>query len=1199
MKRIYIIILAALITLTANLHSQQKDEYGNIRIKGLSQEDMIRIFGDIFNPNALRKITGEQKEKSLIISGNKITTILYNTGSICRPNTLANIADLVWQGLGYGFEFGPLAAGQVVIPNPNTPGGYDTLIIVDDSFVLTTQGGYSPDGTQKWGWLPKPGYADPNQTEIARLNAPDKNGDGKPDSWPERWYSPGAGKYIWPAFLGDQATAPDEEVYYVMDDYTNKTKYVSYGAPTAEYYPFSSDTTKRGLGLDAEVRVIQFNNPLAEDLLFLVYRITNVSEKNIPRAYFGMHGDPHVGGSLDYNDDRAYFIPPLGPLADPYPQRSRNMVYAFDDDGVGLGGRTVGYFGWKFLESPSKDNDGIDNDDDGITDESPFNGRGNYIDGVSIPLNFGISDVAKYTAIYGAPKPRYQGDEDGDWNPARDDVGIDGIGFDSPNYPGADYGEGDGFPSQGWYFDANDNDRYDEGELISDERLPGYKWAGSEPNFGLRDISESDQLGLTSFHAAAYTNSLPNVPKNTSLMWEWLSSETIDPNQELLQVAGDNVFNFGTGPLSLERGESQRFSMVILFGDNLNDLVLNAQTSTLILEADYRFAQPPLKPVVKAVPGDGKVTLYWDTRAEGSVDPLTGKKDFQGYKIYRSRDYTFADVYKITDANGVPFLGQALTGKDGKLAQFDLIDSLSGFHPVEYQGRGIKYYIGNNTGLVHEYVDETVKNGIKYYYAVVSYDGGSLEPGKELPPSESQMVIQKDPITSKLVFDVNTLEVTPGPLPSGIKNAETTNGGKLSISPPGNSTGDVVVKILEDLVVESKSYKLDFTTNTDYRLLDLTGITEKIISKDTVFVSLSQQNIQPGSFELYDQSNNRVDSAKYVVSLASGRIRGVAQGSLPSNQTYTAKYRFYPIASSNLIKNEDGNPSFNGMRLYVRNDSLYIDYKNSKFSNSGINLKDTIIYPPTAGTPKVLYRADWELQWLNGPGDTTAAGQWVNPGDTAITNLGNVRVVCPFKVVNTTTGEPGKFLVFVLTGTPNFSRWKYSQPVILRPQNATGSTTSYELRFSLPTDTSITPVYPKAGDRYTVKTIKPFQTGDTYTFSSTEVKFVSSDASSRLTNIYVVPNPYVAFSMSEEPGRTTEYRGERDLQFRNLPPKCTIRIYTLMGELVQTIEKDDLSSIAHWDLLSNEGQRIAYGIYIYHVDAPEVGEYIGRIAVIK
>jgi hypothetical protein len=63
-------------------------------------------------------------------------------------------------------------------------------------------------------------------------------------------------------------------------------------------------------------------------------------------------------------------------------------------------------------------------------------------------------------------------------------------------------------------------------------------------------------------------------------MWEWLSSDTIDANQELLSVAGDNIFNFGTGPLSLTKGETQRFSMAILFGDNLDDLILNAETST-------------------------------------------------------------------------------------------------------------------------------------------------------------------------------------------------------------------------------------------------------------------------------------------------------------------------------------------------------------------------------------------------------------------------------------------------------------------------------------------------------------------------------------------------------------------------------------------------------------------------------------------
>lgn len=1195
MKRIIIINLVIVLSLITNtIYSQQSDIDKTVDMKGLSSEDIIRIFGDIYNNRILLKSNGEQnKEKNVIVSGNKITTILYNTGSICRPNIFSppgNIADLVWQGLGYGYEFGPLVAGQVALPS--TSGGFDTLVTVDDSFIGTTQGGYSTDGTEKWGWLPKSGYADPNQNEIARLNAPDNNGDGKPDSWPDRWYSPEAGKYVWPAFLGDQATAPDEEVYYVLDDYSNKTKYVSFGNQSAEYYPFSSDSTKRGLGLDAEVRMLQFNNALAEDIMFLVYRITNASEKSLPKLYLGMHGDPHIGGYTDYSDDKAFFIPPTGTLADPYAQRARSMVYAWDEDMSGMSSLPAGYFGWKFLESPSQNNDGLDNDDDGIIDDSPFNSRGFYIDGISNPLTFGIADLDKYRAVYGEPKKRWSGDEDGDWDILKNDIGIDGIPKESPNYPGADYGEGDGFPSQGWYLDANDNDKYDAGEIISDERFQGYKWAGSEPNFGLRDITESDQLGLTSFHAATYTSSLPNVPKNTTLMWEWLSSGTIDPNQELLQSAGDNIFNFGTGPLSLEPGETQRFSMAILFGQNLDDLLLNAETSFRVLESDYLFAKPPEKPKVTAVPGDGKVTLYWDTKSEQSFDPFTRFFDFQGYKIYRSTDYTFSDIYSITDANGVPFIGMALRDKNGRLAQFDLIDSLSGFHPVEYLGRGIKYNLGTNTGLVHEYVDETVKNGIRYYYAVVAYDGGSVE--FSIPPTECQAVIQKDPITSELKLDVNTIEVTPGPLPSGIKNAEAGIDGKPT-QLTGNSTGDISIKVLNDLEVTPKLFKLDFTSSSSYRVLDSTGVSDKIESKDTVYVTLSQENIQVGSFQLFDAANNLVDPSKYDINYSAGKIKGNVSGSLPANQIFNAKYRYYPIPTSGLLAGEDGNPSFNGMRLYVTNDSLSIDYNNSGFLNSESNLVDTIFYPPTAGNPKVKFRADWELRWTGF--DTTATGQWASPGDTAITNLGSVRVVCPFRIVNTTTNEPGKFLVFVTTGTPNFSRWKVSQPTIIRPQNATGSTVSYEIRFSL--DTAKAPVYPKAGDVYSVKTLKPFQAGDTYSFNSTEIKFESSTASAGLSNIYVVPNPYVAYSASEQPGRSSTLRGDRDLQFMNLPPKCTIRIYTLLGELVQTIEKDDLTSSAHWDLLSNEGQRIAYGIYIYHVDAPEVGEFIGRIAVIK
>ena len=86
------------------------------------------------------------------------------------------------------------------------------------------------------------------------------------------------------------------------------------------------------------------------------------------------------------------------------------------------------------------------------------------------------------------------------------------------------------------------------------------------------------------------------------------------------------------------------------------DLTLNAVTAQDIYEKNYQFAKPPAKPNVTAVPGDQKVTLYWDDVAESSFDPITETFDFEGYVIYRSTDPSFLDQQTITDANGSKFL---------------------------------------------------------------------------------------------------------------------------------------------------------------------------------------------------------------------------------------------------------------------------------------------------------------------------------------------------------------------------------------------------------------------------------------------------------------------------------------------------------------------------------------------------------------
>lgn len=86
--------------------------------------------------------------------------------------------------------------------------------------------------------------------------------------------------------------------------------------------------------------------------------------------------------------------------------------------------------------------------------------------------------------------------------------------------------------------------------------------------------------------------------------------------------------------------------------------------------------------------------------------------------------------------------------------------------------------------------------------------------------------------------------------------------------------------------------------------------------------------------------------------------------------------------------------------------------------------------------------------------------------------------------------------------------------------------------------------------------------------------------------INVVPNPYYAFSEYE---RT---RIETKVKITNLPEKCIVRIYTTNGKLVRTFTKDSPVTSLDWDLTNSKAIPIASGIYLIHVEVPEVGEKI-------
>ena len=266
------------------------------------------------------------RRQKAILNGNKITTEIWNYGSISSPGN--RVTDIIWEGLGYGYEFGPLICAEIPILSRSHEDAFakvsesgDTSWYVNaiSDGLVSLGGEVSPDGQEFWTWEPlayndsEVPYADPLSDFLPTSTDIDRIGDGKPDSWPEGWYNQNTKEYEWPGALRQGASNSDMESFFVVDDRMNKE---------FEYYPFPTDSTRRGLGLEIEMRYYQWSNPLAEDIIFLIYKVTNVSEKNLDQVTFGMWGDPHIGGPSNWQDDLSFF------------DKENNIVYAWDADNI-------------------------------------------------------------------------------------------------------------------------------------------------------------------------------------------------------------------------------------------------------------------------------------------------------------------------------------------------------------------------------------------------------------------------------------------------------------------------------------------------------------------------------------------------------------------------------------------------------------------------------------------------------------------------------------------------------------------------------------------------------------------------------------------------------------------------------------------------------------------------------------------------
>ena len=223
----------------------------------------------------------------------------------------------------------------------------------------------------------------------------------------------------------------------------------------------------------------------------------------------------------------------------------------------------------------------------------------------------------------------------------------------------------------------------------------------------------------------------------------------------------------------------------------------------------------------------------------------------------------------------------------------------------------------------------------------------------------------------------------------------------------------------------------------------------------------------------------------------------------------------------------------------------------------------------------------------------------------------NITFRIPFRVFNDRTGvqlyaeifdnagdpqvwDPTDFLIF--TSLPYDAAWDADSTLVPRPNNLPKedkSVYTYFISFFPDSEGTVERYRVNSGDIIKLTPPRILEPGDEFTFSFVDIaSFDEETAKSELEKILVVPNPYYAHSSYE-----TNVLLTRIVKFTHMPEIATIRIFNLAGDLVRKIEHSNTTGFEVWNLKNSSEIFVASGIYIYHIDAGNLGTVIGKMAV--
>jgi hypothetical protein len=757
----------------------------------------------------------------------------------------------------------------------------------------------------------------------------------------------------------------------------------------------------------------------------------------------------------------------------------------------------------------------------------------------------------------------------------------DGIYGNAPPAVGYDFFQGPIVPSPG------------DTAFVSGQLIPGYK-----------------NLGMTSFNK--YINGTD--PRSASQSYNYMKGlkangdplhEFDDPNQPITTyfVPGDPVTETGwldtneadrrlmlsSGPFTMAPGDSQEVVVAVMVAqgsDNLSSLTLLKQYDTqaqAVYALNFNIPPAPPRPTLWVRGYDSAIDLIWSTDAIGDVqisEELGEEYHFQGYNLYQ---------------------GESIAGPWHKINTWDEPDSVALIYSdeVNVDVGGIERRVvqsGTNSGL-SQHIRLTrdminggpIQNYSDYFYAITaySYDVNHVEPFFVGPN-------QVGWLTPSLENSPQGITATP--------KSEATVLEVQADHPEGISDGVVDVAYVDQSQILEHDYEITFRENPDpetagsipfvWDLTDLTaaevlleGQTAQTEDYDDPVVNGFIPNVigpavgvKLPPYDFTEEDSNwfaqippspdwvmAPDSLRWLSPIdfgCSGFGGGIGTG-------YGEEFWGAEIGGPL------GPADYSNRKVQV-----YITSDQTKWTKCVVFQRPGYLAAPTLGDfpgyavdiggaePRQLNISFIEMTDLP---DRPANNFWDPSGD-ASTNGGREYL---FIMDSTYDGDPSD---------------EYGDDPLPGVRPGRGADVLIAAAFLL----RATHTFLETDAMINIQTFAINTTEDRFTFGTypagTHVGTVVDNA---MSGIRAVPNPYLNQSGFE----LNQFN--RVIRFVNLPNvKTTIRLFTLNGDLIRTIVKDDpAASILPWDLQNDEGIPVASGIYIYHVDAVGIGTRVGKVAV--